>query len=201
MSAKRDDEERGEPAQLPSSTDWGLRFRRGEPEAVEIVRERVGRILAYKGLRFGHREREDLQQEIVAELWQSVNRPGFDFTAGFWGFVEIVSARRVIDWLRARREQVELDESMPSSGKGPLGSTLERERAEMVRQALAELDPDCRDLILHRLRDDLSYAEIAEKTGKSEGALRIQMYRCVKKAGEILEELAPGWRKYEPPDR
>lgn len=191
MALDREGDTAAESAPARSSEDWGLRFRRGDPEAVGTVRERVGKILAYKGLGIGHRERDDLQQEVLAELWQAVNRTGFDFTAGFWGFVEVVTARRCIDWLRTKRETEPIDETYRDSGKGPLRATLDHEKSELVRRALSELDESDRELILMRLRDDLSYAEISEQTGKTAGALRIQMYRSVQKAGKILERLAP----------
>ena len=156
-----------------------------------VVRERVGKILSYKGLGIGHRERDDLQQEVMTELWQAVNRTGFDFTAGFWGFVEIVTARRCIDWLRRKREVVPIDDDFRDSGKGPLRNTLDQEKSALVQEALAQIGESDRELILMRLRDDLSYAEIADATGKKEGALRIQMYRAVQRVGKILAELAP----------
>ena len=78
-------------------------MRLGEAAAVDHVRARVRKILAFKRLRIPDQDRDDLEQEIMTEVWQAVNRPEFDFTAGFWGFVEIVTSRRCIDWLRSRK--------------------------------------------------------------------------------------------------
>jgi RNA polymerase sigma factor (sigma-70 family) len=148
----------------------------------------VARILRHGGLAIPEQERDDLEQEIVTEVWQAVNRSRFDFFAGFWGFVEVVTTRRCIDWLRARRaaaaslpEEVTPQE-ITSKERGPLQETLLRERAVLATEILAALDPECQKLIAMRMRDGLSYREISRATGRSEGALRIQLYRCIRQA-------------------
>lgn len=173
----------------PSPETWARRLRRGEPDAVQEVRHRVARILAHGGLAIPGQERDDLEQEVMAEIWQAVNRSRFDFSAGFWGFVEIVTSRRCIDWLRTRRERLSLPEEVVSPHKGPLRQTLERERSELASEVLSALDLRCRELLILRLRDDLSYAEIAQATGRTEGALRVQLYRCIRHARQLLERI------------
>ncbi|MFW6012074.1 MAG: RNA polymerase sigma factor [bacterium] len=149
----------------------------------------MAKILAYGGLAIPGQERDDLEQEVMAEIWQAVNRSRFDFSAGFWGFVEVVTSRRCIDWLRTRRETLPLPEEVVSPHRGQLRQTLEHERSELASEVLAALDPRCRELITLRLRDDLSYAEIARATGKTEGALRVQLYRCIHRARTLLKRL------------
>lgn len=169
-----------------SPESWARRLRRGDPLAVQEARQRVSRILIHGALSIPPQERQDLEQEIMTEIWQAVNRSQFDFSAGFWGFVEVVASRRCIDWLRSRRESVGVPETIRSTRPGPLGLTLQRERRARVEEVLAELDHPCRELLLARFRDDLSYAEIARRTGKTSGALRIQMYRCIRRARTLL---------------
>lgn len=161
----------------------------GRPEAVREVRRRVKRIVAYGGLAIPLQERDDLEQEVMADIWRAVNGPRFDFSAGFWGFVEVVTSRRCIDWLRTRRDKVALSEELAAPVQGPLGDALERERATLASEVLAALDPRCRELIGLRLRDDLSYAEIARALGESEGALRVQLHRCVGRARQLVKRI------------
>lgn len=168
---------------------WGRRLQRAEPRAVEEVRRRVARILASSPVVITQDERDDLEQEVLTEIWQSVNRSRFDCSAGFWGFVEVVTSRRSIDWLRARREKLPLPEALSSPQRGPLRQTLDRERVELASAVLAALGPPCRDLIAFRLRDDLSYGEIARLTGRSEGALRVQFHRCVARARKLATRI------------
>jgi RNA polymerase sigma-70 factor (ECF subfamily) len=151
----------------------------------------VSRILAHGGLRIPLQERDDLEQEVMTEVWQAVNRSQFDFSGGFWGFVEVVTARRCIDWLRGRQSPIPFPEDLESSETGPLGRALVQERAELVSEVLARLGPPCRELLSLRMRESLSYGEIAQIVGKPEGALRVQVYRCVRRARKILERMVP----------
>lgn len=177
-----------------SPEDWAKRLRRGDADALLQVRGRVERILVFKGLKIPKQDRDDLAQEIMAGIWQAVNRPGFDFTAGFWGFVEIVTSRRCIDWLRGRKDQSPLIEDIQDGAKNPLEKTLDQERAQLASEILAALDPECRKLILLRLLEDRSYSDISVLLGKTEGALRVQMYRCIRSAKQLLSKKEPGLR-------
>ena len=166
----------------------GLRFRRGDPTAAQEVRQRVRRVLGYRGFRFSREDRQDLEQEVMTQLWQSVNQPGIDVGARFWGFVETVTTRRAIDWLRLRREHVALDERV-ADDPDPLSRALARERADLARVTLDRLPESCRRLIRLQLGEGRSYREISKILGRSEGALRVEMYRCIRKSRDLLEEL------------
>ena len=80
----------------------------GDAGAYDLVRARVGRIVAFRGYGIPWQDRSDLEQRILIEVWEAVSRPGFE-PDGFWGFVEVVASRRCIDWLRARRDGTALD--------------------------------------------------------------------------------------------
>ena len=165
------------------------RLRRGDPEAVQSVRARVTTIIRFRGYGISNEERKDLEQEVMTQIWQAVNRSSFDPTRGFWGFVEVVTARRCIDWLRTKRNEVELDDSVQETTPSPLGSTLIAERISLARRVVSQLDSPCRELIDLHIVQGKAYREIAEVLGKSEGALRVKMYRCIRRAQQLLIEL------------
>jgi RNA polymerase sigma factor (sigma-70 family) len=166
----------------------GLRFQRGDPAAAQEIRQRVRRILAYRGYGFSREARRDLEQDVMTQLWQAVHQPRTDLGIRFWGFVETVTARRAIDRLRVRRKHVALDERM-AGGPDPLAQTLARERADLARAVLERLPESCRRLIWLQLGEGRNYREISKILGKSDGALRVEMYRCIRKGRELLEEL------------
>ena len=184
------------PSQVEGSSSspesWARRLQRGEVGAVQEVRKRVAKILLYGRLAIPVQEREDLEQEVMTEIWQAVNRSRFDVSAGFWGFVEVVTSRRCIDWLRVQRERLPLPGDIEIRRPGPLRTALARERAALASRVLAALDPRCQDLIRLRWQDDLSYAEIGRSVGKSEGALRVQLYRCIRQARKLWERIDEG---------
>lgn len=180
-----------QPARELSTEELARAFSRGRPEAVEIVRIRVRKILSFRRYGMNAEERLDLEQEVMAQLWQATNKEGFDPAQGFWGFVEVVTARRSIDWLRARRPEEPLDDeaSYPEERTGPLGIVLARERTSLAGRALAELPEECRELLRGHFIENRSYRELAKTSGKTEGALRVQVYRSVRETQRILDRL------------
>lgn len=142
-------------------------------------------------------DREDLEQEIVVQLWRLVNRPGFDDGPGFWKLLEVITCRRVIDWRRAYRSSGLVEEETPDLRPGPLGSLLNTERWSLARKALEGLGLPCRELVTLHVAEQKSSATIGAVLGKREGALPIQMYRCVQRAtipSEFHPELDTGFR-------
>ena len=164
-------------------------FSRGDPKAVETVRTRVRRILAYRGLTMGAADRADIEQEVMVQIWQATNRPGFEKGERFWGFVEVLTARRVIDRLRTAKPTEELPPLLAEERPGPLSAMLAGERSQLVHAALARLSKPCRDLIYLQAGMGLSYGEIARITGRREGTLRVQLHRCVARARRVVDEL------------
>lgn len=125
----------------------------------------------------------------MTQLWQAATNPGTDLTLGFWSLVETVTARRAIDWMRLHREHASLDADAADKSN-PLADTLARERADLMRAAVEELPEDCRRLIHLHLDEGKTYREIAGILSRSEGALRVQMYRCIRRARELLAGLS-----------
>jgi len=167
------------------------RFAAGDPTATDKVRARVRRIVAFRGYGIPREDRVDLEQSVMLQLYEGVTRPDFE-TAGFWGFVEVVTSRRCIDWFRTRKpaESLEFPTLVADPGPGPLAKVLGKERERLAQWALAQLSPDCRELIDLHYRRRLPYSEIAVMLGKSEGSLRVRMHRCIQRASRALLEVS-----------
>ena len=173
--------------EIPGS-DLGRRFLGRDDAAVHAVQERVRRIVAYRGYRISPEDRRDVEQDVMSQIWQAVQRPGFDLDRGLWGFAEVVASRRCIDWLRTNSRLVPLDPVAADPRANPLENALTEERSRLALSVLARLKEPCRELIRLHAALNKSYREIGEMLGKSEAALRVQMYRCIKRAREILLE-------------
>ena len=69
------------------------------------------------------------------------------------------------------------------------GSELERQQdAQLLRDAMAGLPVEARELIVLRFMEDMSYAEIAKTVGASEAALRGKVFRSLKLLRDVLEK-------------
>ncbi|HKQ61214.1 MAG TPA: sigma-70 family RNA polymerase sigma factor [Candidatus Polarisedimenticolaceae bacterium] len=158
---------------------WLERFAARETEAIRAVSRLVGRIAAYPRFGVPRAEREDLVQETLAQLWQAIEAPEFDRRRSFEAFVRTIASRRCIDWRRVRRFNVEIPADMTAGGHTPESAALARERAAVGVQLLAALGERCRELIRLHALENLTYAEIGERWGRSEGALRVQMSQCL----------------------
>jgi RNA polymerase sigma-70 factor, ECF subfamily len=59
---------------------------------------------------------------------------------------------------------------------------------ELIKKALPKLKDEYREVILMHYVDDLSFAEISEITGKSQGNVRVMAFRALKALKDIIEE-------------
>ena len=160
-----------------ASSDWELvqRARQGDREAFRELVERYQRKIAALALGM-LRNREDaldIVQETFTKAYQGLDR--FKGDAAFYTWVYRIAYNLCVDHQRrsAKQPQVSLDADEP--GSGPAGAVpdgprpdepFERARdAEIGRrldQAIRELTPDHRAVILLRELEGLSYEEISQ---------------------------------------
>ena len=184
--SESDPGERASEGSLEDAISIAYALQHGDPAATRVVRRRVQRIVAFRGYRFSPEDRRDIEQEVMTQVWQAAQSRRGDFGEGLWGFVELVAARRCIDWLRARRLHAPLDPDQQSA-ENPLEQLLASERHELLEGAVSQLDAPCQELIRLRVGQRRSYREIARLMRVSEGSLRIRLHRCVKKVAEIVQ--------------
>ena len=87
-----------------------------------------------------------------------------------------------------RRTEVSLDDAPPVAAGNPSPSdTMEREEdSRRLREGLALLPEKQRLVVSMRIYEGLSYREIAEVIGSSEGAARVNYHHGVNRLKEIL---------------
>lgn len=159
------------------------RFRRGDPDAIRHVARLAGRIVAERGYYVPHAEREDVVQETLIHVHQTVTSAGFGLSRGFEGIVRTIASRRCVDWMRRHRPLVTMEEEPRNpSAAGPEQVLLSDEKLARGRRALRALSRMCHQLIRLRFGEDLSYRQIAERTGRTEHGVRTETYRCLKRA-------------------
>lgn len=133
--------------------------------------------------------REDLLQEILLELWQSIPQFRGESSERTWlyriahntAISAMVSRNR-----RREREHVLREDFEPSSlAESPEWQLAREEERQALFQAIRELPlADRRVVTLHL--DGLSYAEIEQVTGQSQNAIATRLSRA---RGRIVEML------------
>jgi RNA polymerase sigma-70 factor (ECF subfamily) len=82
--------------------------------------------------------------------------------------------------------------TLPSSDHGPERSLEQRQNEQLVRKALQALTPEQREAILLSRYQGLSYAEIAQIAGCSEGAVKTRVFRAMETLKKALTGEASG---------
>jgi RNA polymerase sigma-70 factor, ECF subfamily len=137
-------------------------------------------------------EREDLAQDILLQLWRSL--PQFEGRASASTWVYRVALNTALTWQRKEgrrrvRQQPLLEpEELPVGGLDSAEQTHRREVVEQLYAAIRQLPKAEAALVLLYL-EDLSYREIAEVLGISEGNVGVKLNRARKVLGELMKEV------------
>jgi RNA polymerase sigma-70 factor (ECF subfamily) len=76
-------------------------------------------------------------------------------------------------------------------GESPSQQLLRKERELMIADALAELSPDHREVILLRNLQRLPFQEVAERMGRSRPATQMLWMRAIEKLQQVLAAMTP----------
>lgn len=117
---------------------------------------------------------EDAVQDLFIKLWS--NRDALDAVANPHGYCITLIRNICIDRIRkaSRTGQAPLEENVASVDP-PDRQTFAKEQIARVRQAMAKLPEQQRQIFEMKVFEDLSYEEMAEATGKSSVNLRVLM--------------------------
>jgi RNA polymerase sigma-70 factor (ECF subfamily) len=140
-------------------------------------------------------DRRDLVQEILLQLWRSI--PSFRGRSGDLTWIYRVALNTALGWHRGERRRrarqrpiLEFDEP-PEAGPDGVQCAIRRELVERLHAAIRRLPKADAALVLLYL-DDLSYRQIAEVLGISEGNVGVKLNRARKTLGRLMEEESHG---------
>ena len=130
---------------------------------------------------------EDLAQQTWLRLHHA--RSSFDAQARFSPWIYTIAANLRRDHARgsSRASECLTDDGLaPEPAPGPPGD-LATERAAAVQQALHSLPAGFREVIVLHRWHELSFAEIAQILGTTEGAVKVRAHRGYLKLRELLQ--------------
>jgi RNA polymerase sigma factor (sigma-70 family) len=130
-----------------------------------------------------HDEAEDLTQDIFLKIFKSLET--FDRRANFQTWLISVSRNLCIDHYRSvRKERETIDRETDTAelaavapGQSQLAALEQRDRVELLREALASLPKTLRTAVLMRDLQELSYHEIAVALRLPEGTVKSRINR------------------------
>jgi RNA polymerase sigma-70 factor (ECF subfamily) len=132
---------------------------------------------------------EDAVQEALALAHERLDRytPGTSLRA-YLATYAVRQAQTLVRGERRRRTR-ELVADPPQHLPGPAQMLEAQRAAARVRKALAEMPEKRRAVVMLRLDAGMSYAEIAEATGSSEGSARVLVHLALKELSAALADL------------
>lgn len=138
---------------------------------------------------------EDATQEVFVKMLKHANQFNGDAKLSTWLFS--ITANWCRDYLRKAdnrpKESEEVLVTLPaSSSLSPDRSLEQRENEKLVQKALQALTPEQREAILLSRYQGLSYAEIAQISGCSEGAVKTRVFRAMETMKKALSPASGG---------
>jgi RNA polymerase sigma-70 factor (ECF subfamily) len=168
------------------------RYLQGEGDAHATVEGWIGCAARPYRRRLGPRW-EDVLQDVRLEVTRLLNQGTFRGESSLKTYLWRVVCHTCLDRLRsqARWQWTELDGLPEWESEAILtapGPGVMQESKDLLLRVLEGVSEECHRLWTMILQG-LSYREMSERTGVSEGALRVRVLRCRKRAIELRAEL------------
>jgi RNA polymerase sigma-70 factor (ECF subfamily) len=166
----------------------------GSPEALNRLYERcAGRLLAFIRLRLGkdlraRLESRDILQSTLLKSFEHLDDLKAEETRSVMAWLARIAEHEIRDCAdfhqRQRRDaarDVAIDDDAPLRAltRSALSKVILDEQAQRLEDALDSLPPAHRDVILLRKFEELSFADIGRRMGKSEDACRMLLARAM----------------------
>jgi RNA polymerase sigma-70 factor, ECF subfamily len=167
-----------------------LRAARDDPAQFAAIYERyVDRIYAYCRYRAGAEDAEDLTSQVFIRALEGL--------AGYRGgsvaaWLFRIAHNCVVDHLRTRRPQVSLEASrleFAAPDGDPVERMMQADDRQLVRELVATLDDDQRDLLILKLVSGLNATEIGAVIGKRAGAVRVALHRVIARLRTTYQQM------------
>lgn len=169
------------------------RFLAGEPAAVGEVDGWLARAATSFRRRLGE-QFEDALQDVRLEVTRLLQEGRFRGDSSLKTYLWRVTAHTCLDRLRAGSRWSFVEYDGETAGAADPAAPLPRQPRpwnadrDLLLRVLARMEEECRRL-WSMLIEGLSYREMSQETGVSEGALRVRVLRCRRRAQEVRDEL------------
>jgi RNA polymerase sigma-70 factor, ECF subfamily len=165
------------------------RWKAGDQAAATKLVDRHSSALARFAVSSGARsDVEELVQDTFVRAFSSLD--GFRGESSFRTWLFTIERRLLLDRMRAdrrRRDKVEIQESDAITEFDALDGLVADEIAGKLQHAIGRLSPTQRQVFTLRVAEGMSYKDIAEAVGTTEGAARVHYHNAMRSVKEFLE--------------
>jgi RNA polymerase sigma-70 factor (ECF subfamily) len=165
-------------------------WRAGDERAASILVQRHASALARYVSSLGEQDAVDeVVQDTFVRAFSSLDSFRRESALRTWLFT--IARRLVLDrrrTARRRRDVATLDEASGGAATEytALDSIIAEEAEQRVREAVERLSPTQKEVFTLRVSEGLSYKEIAEIVGTTEGAARVHYHNALRTVKESL---------------
>lgn len=141
---------------------------------------------------------QDILQETIIVLWQNVISGKFELTSKISTYLVAVAKNKWLVELRRRKRLVDDNpvQQMTDGNPSLLEQMVDDEHLERVRQALDQIQPICKQILLLFYFEERSMEEIAKMMNFSNmNVAKSKKYQCKKALQEVISQLMPEERR------
>jgi RNA polymerase sigma-70 factor (ECF subfamily) len=174
----------------PSDPELVERARGGDDSAFSALARRH-HAAAYR-VALGFVRRDDVAQDVVQDAFLKAFRAlgGFRADASFRTWLLTITANEAKGALRreGRRRETALEDAseVRSEEGGPDHDAIVRQEAGKARRMLEQLPEKQRLSVTLRIEEGLSFKEIGDVIGSSEGAARVNYFHGIRRLRELI---------------
>lgn len=136
----------------------------------------------------------DICEDVFLKVWESIQSYREQEKASFRSWVFKIAHNLIIDYYRKHKEIISLEEGglleAVSQEQNPAQIADTTLTLDYLQKALRQLKEEHQQVIVLRFLNDMSYEEMTEIVGKTEGALRIVVHRALQELREILKRMS-----------
>ncbi len=165
---------------------WKAGDERAATELVGRHAPALARFVAGSGWR---EDVDEVVQDTFVRAFNSLDSFRGESSLRTWLFT--IAKRLLLDRRRAERRRpmgLEIQEGDAATEYDALDSVVAGETQVRLRNALEYLSPTQRQVFVLRVGEGMSYKEIAEAVGTTEGAARVHYHNAMRSVKEFLDE-------------
>lgn len=166
------------------------RWKGGDQRAATALVERHLPALARFAVSCGARDEiDELVQDTFVRAFNSLD--GFRGESSFRTWLLTIERRLLLDRRRAekrRPDRVEIQEADAATQFDALDGMVADESSKRMAKAVTRLSPTQKQVFTLRVVEGLSYKEIAEAVGTTEGAARVHYHNAMRAVKEFLDD-------------
>ena len=178
------------PRQDISDLELVARWKEGDQRAATHLVERHADAVARFVSSLGARHLvDDVVQDTFVRAFASID--GFRGESSLRTWLFTIARRLVLDQRRAERrrgEQVQVRDDDVRTDFDPLDTVVADETERRMRDAVTRLTPTQREVFVLRMSEGMSYKEIADSVGTTEGAARVHYHNAMRAIKEFLDD-------------